>query len=320
MDGGQIYYRPIPPQTVLKYAVLIGIVILLVVIAATSFYTVNTDSRGVVLRFGRYVRTTQPGLHPKWPLGIETVIKPQVERIFKEEFGFRTSRAGIKSTFGKKSPDESLMLCGDLSVAEVEWIIQYKISDAKKYLFNVRNPQTVIRDAAESIMRSVVGDSSVDEVLTARRVEINDEVKKKMQEILTSYNAGIQVFAVKLQDVNPPEEVKPAFNEVNAAQQDREKFINKAREEYNKVIPKARGQALQMVTQAQGYAIDRTNKAMGQAQRFNQIYAEYENNKDVTRRRLYLESLNRVLGGLEKKYVIDEDIKGLLPLMNIGEE
>jgi len=295
-------------------------VIVVIALVSTMFYMVNTDSKGVVQRFGKFVRITEPGLHIKMPLGIEKVQKPQVERIFKEEFGFSTLRAGIKSTYGKKNLDESLMLCGDLSVAEVEWIVQYKIREPDKYLFNIRNPQKVIRDVSESVMRMVVGDSSVDEVLTARRIEINNEAEQKMQGILDKYDTGIQVVTVKLQDVNPPELVKPAFNEVNAAQQDKEKLVNKAKEEYNKVIPKARGQALQMVKQAQGYAIDRTNTAQGDAQRFNQIWAEYAKNKDVTRRRLYLESLEKVLPKLEKKYIIDDKVKGLLPIMNVTEK
>jgi len=217
----------------------------------SGIYVVDTDEKGIIQRFGRFVRTTEPGLHVKLPLGIESAKTPKVERIFKEEFGYRTLRAGVKTVYGKKDPKESLMLCGDLSVAQVEWIVQYKISRPEMYLFNVRNPRIVIRDVAESVMRSVVGDSSVDEVLTARRVEINAEAVKRMQKILDAYSAGIKIVAVKLQDVNPPEKVKYAFNEVNAAQQDKERFINKAREEYNKVIPRARGQALQMVKQAQ---------------------------------------------------------------------
>jgi len=294
--------------------------VVVIVLLSTMFYMVNTDSKGVVQRFGKFVRITEPGLHMKLPLGIEKVQKPKVERIFKEEFGFSTLRAGIKSTYGKKKLDESLMLCGDLSVAEVEWIVQYKIREPDKYLFNIRNHQQVIRDVSESVMRMVVGDSSVDEVITARRIEINGEAEQKMQHILDKYDTGIQVVTVKLQDVNPPEKVKPAFNEVNAAQQDKEKLVNNAKEEYNKVIPKARGQALQMVKQAQGYAINRTNTAQGDAQRFTQIWAEYAKNKDVTRRRLYLESLEKVLPKLEKKYIIDDKVKGLLPIMNVTEK
>lgn len=320
MNGNRLYYQPISPQKILKYAAWIIPLIVILAVAGTSVYVVNTDAKGVVQQFGKFVRITEPGIHLKLPLGIEKVRKPQVERIFKEEFGFSTLQAGIKSTYGKKKLDESLMLCGDLSVAEVEWIVQYKIREPDKYLFNVRNPRKVIRDVSESVMRVVVGDSSVDEVLTARRIEINIEAEQKMQHILDNYDTGIQVVTVKLQDVNPPEPVKPAFNEVNAAQQDKEKLINKAKEEYNKVIPKARGHALQMVKQAQGYAINRTNTAQGDAQRFNQIWAEYAKNKDVTRRRLYLESLEKVLPKLEKKYIIDEKVKGLLPIMNITEK
>ena len=320
MNGNRLYYQPISPQKILKYAAWIIPLIVILLVAGISVYVVNTDAKGVVQQFGKFVRITEPGLHIKLPLGIEKVRKPQVERIFKEEFGFSTLQAGIKSTYGRKNLDESLMLCGDLSVAEVEWIVQYKIREPDKYLFNVRNPQTVIRDVSESVMRMVVGDSSVDEVLTARRIEINDETEQKMQHILDKYDIGIQVVTVKLQDVNPPEPVKPAFNEVNAAQQDKEKLINQAKEEYNKVIPKASGQAVQMVKQAQGYAIDRTNTAQGDAQRFNQIWAEYAKNKDVTRRRLYLENLEKVLPKLEKKYIIDEKVKGLLPIMNITEK
>jgi len=320
MNGNQMYYRTIPPGTILKYAGWIVLGIVVIAIVTTSFYTVNTDEMGVIQRFGKFTKITNPGLHLKLPLGIETVSTPQVKRIFKAEFGFQTLQAGVKTTYGRKKLDESLMLCGDLSVAEVDWIVQYKIREPEKFLFNIRNPQKVIRDVAESVMRSVVGDSSVDEVLTARRVEINIEAEQKMQKILDYYDSGIQVFAVKLQDVNPPEEVKPAFNEVNAAQQDKERFINQAREEYNKVIPKARGQALQMVKQAEGYAINRTNTAQGDASRFSQIWTEYAQNKDVTRRRMYLESLGKVLPKLKKKYIIDEQIKSLLPLMNIAEE
>jgi membrane protease subunit HflK len=313
------YFRPqIPPALIRNAGWIIPIVVLLIALA-TSFYMVNTDARGVVLRFGKFNRTTEPGLHFKLPFGIETVLTPQAERVFKAEFGFSTLKAGVKSTYGKKNLNESLMLCGDLSVAEVEWIVQFKISDPKSFLFNVRNPSKAIRDTAESVMRSLVGDSSIDEVLSTRRMEINDQAGLKMQEILNTYNCGIQIIAVKLQDVNPPEPVKPAFNEVNAAQQDKEKLINKAKEEYNRVIPRASGQQLQMIKQAEGYAIDRTNTAKGDAERFNQIWAEYSRSKDVTRRRLYLESMSRILPRIEKKYIIDDQIKGLLPLMNLTE-
>jgi membrane protease subunit HflK len=310
----------VPPALIRNVGWIIPIVILLFALL-TSFYMVNTDSRGVVLRFGKYNRTTDPGLHFKWPFNIETVLTPQVERDFKAEFGFSTLKAGVKSTYGKKSLNESLMLCGDLNIAEVEWIVRFKISDAKSYLFNVRNvkPLKVLRDVSESVMRGLVGDSSIDEVLSARRNEINYLAQQKMQEILDTYRCGLQIAEVKLQDVTPPEPVKPAFNEVNAAQQDREKLKNKAEEEYNRIIPRASGQQLQMIQQAEGYAIDRTNTAEGDAKRFKQIWAEYDLSKDVTRRRLYLESMSRILPKIEKKYIVDDQIKGLLPLMNLTE-
>jgi modulator of FtsH protease HflK len=321
MDNDVQYIRITPPQPadVLRYAWIGIAAAILVVLGFSSYYVVPTDSKGVVQRFGRFNRITEPGLHLKLPL-IETVSKPQVERIFKDEFGFRTLQAGVQSTYGKKNTEESLMLCGDLSVAQVEWIVQYKIGDPKLFLFNVRNPSKVIRDVAESVMRSLVGDSSVDEVLASRRTDINVEAGLKMQTILDKYESGINIVAVKLQDVNPPDKVKPAFNEVNASQQDKERLVNQALEEYYKVVPRARGEALQKVKQAEAYAIDRINTAQGDASRFNQIYAEYKQSEDVTRRRMYLESLGKVLPKIEKKYIVDESVKGLLPMMQIGEK
>jgi len=321
MDKDLRYIRIVPPQPgdLLRYA-WVGIVLALAVILGfSSYYAVPTDSKGVVQRFGRFNRITSSGLHLKWPL-IETVSKPQVERIFKDEFGYLTLQAGVQSKYGKKNTEESLMLCGDLSVAQVEWIVQYQIDDPKLFLFNVRNPAKVIRDVSESVMRSAVGDSSVDEVLSSRRSDINIEAEQKMQAILDKYGSGISIVAVKLQDVNPPEKVKSAFNDVNASQQDKERTVNQALEEYNKVIPRARGEALQKIKQAEAYAVDRINTAQGDASRFNQIYAEYKQSKEVTRRRMYLESLGKVLPKIEKKYIVDESVKGLLPVMQIGEK
>ena len=314
-------FRIMPPQyrDVEKYLWLIIPAIAVLVLLSLSFYIVPTNSRGVVLRFGRFIRITDPGLHFKWPI-IETALKPQVEHVFKEEFGLRTLRPGVRSAYGTSKLEESMMLCGDLSVAEVEWIVQYKISDAKAYLFNVREPEKLIRDVSESVMRAVVGDSSVDEVITSLREQINIDAEVRMQELLTYYGSGIKIEAVILQDVNPPEKVRPAFNDVNAAQQDKERLINQAVEEYNKVIPRAKGQALQVIQQAEAYAIDRTNSAEGDVSRFQQIWAEYELNKDVTRRRMYLESMGKILPRVERIYIIDENVKGLLPLLRLEEQ
>ena len=324
MDDNVRYVRFVGPGPgdIQKYAKFLipGVILAAIAILVfASYYVVPTDSQGVVLRFGRFNRVTDPGLRFKWP-AIETVYKPQVERIFKDEFGYRTIQAGVQSTYGKKNTDESLMLCGDLSVAQVEWVIQYQISDPKLFLFNVRNPAKLIRDVSESVMRAVVGDSSVDEVLSLRRNLIDTEAEQKMQALLNKYESGIRIIAVKLQDVNPPDKVKSAFNDVNAAQQDKEKLVNQALEEYNKVIPRAKGEALQKIKQAEAYAVDRINTAQGDASRFNQIYAEYKQNKDVTRRRMYLESLGKVLPNVQKKYIVDESVKGLLPVMQIGEK
>lgn len=321
MSKEDYYYNNIVTvQRLARNLVWIIPIALVLIAAGTSFYTVNTDEEGVVQRFGKWVRTAEPGLHFKLPFGIETVSKPPVEQTLKEEFGFRTLQAGVQTRYGKRPVEEYLMLCGDLSVAEVEWIVHYKIDIAKDYLFNVRKPEKVLRDVSESVMRRVVGDSSVDEVLTSRRTDINVEAQKEMQALLNTYKVGLRIVKVGLQGVNPPETVKPAFNEVNAAQQDRERSINQALEEYNKVIPRARGQALQMVQQAEAYAIDRTNTAIGDASRFTEIYKEYSQSKDVTRRRLYIEALGKVLPNVEKKYIIDENVKGLLPLMQVGEK
>ncbi len=321
MEGNQEFYRvglPHPAQLI-RHAWIGLVVVIAAILAVSSYYTVPADSVGVVQRFGRFNRITNPGLRFKWPI-IETASKPQVARIFKDEFGYRTLQAGVQSKYGGKNTEESLMLCGDLSVAQVEWIVQYQIGDPRKFLFNVRDPKKLIRDVAESVMRSAVGDSSIDEVLSSRRIDINIEAEQKMQELLDKYESGITMSAVKLQDVNPPEKVKPAFNEVNASQQDKARLENQALEEYNKVVPRAKGEAKQKIEQAQAYKIDRINTATGDASRFNQIYAEYKQSEDVTRRRMYIESMGRVLAKIEKKYIIDDDVKGLLPLMQVGEK
>ncbi|HEG44627.1 MAG TPA: FtsH protease activity modulator HflK, partial [Phycisphaerales bacterium] len=289
MANEPIYYQTIPPRMIAKYATVAVVVMVVLSLLTTTFYQVNTDEKGVVQRFGKFVRVEDAGLCLKIPMGIETVKKIPVTRVFIEEFGFRTLKAGIESKFRTKGYEsESLMLCGDLSVADVSWSVKYKIAKPKDYIFNVRNPQKIIRDAAESVMRSAIGDSSVDEVLSERRSEINNEAKENMQRILDSYGTGV-IVEVTLQEVTPPSAVKSAFNEVNIAQQDKERLKKEAEKEYNTVVFKADGQAKQMKQQAQAYAVERVNEASGDANRFTQIWQEYSQSKDVTRRRLYLE-------------------------------
>ena len=304
-----------------KYIVPVIVIVLIVLLGATSFYSVGTDEVAVVQRFGRYVRTTEPGLHMRLPFGIEKATNVKVRYIFKDEFGFRTLRPGIKTVRAPgKHRDESAMLSGDLNALVVEWIVQFKVKDPVKFLFNVRDSGATVRAISEAVMRRVVGDHSVTEVLTTRRVEVNLEVQEKLQEVLDSYDSGVHIVTVKLQDVNPPDEVKPAFNDVNEAKQERERMINEAWEEYNKVIPLAAGQALQTISEAKGYALDRVNRATGDAKRFVATWEEYKDAKEVTRRRLYLETLVQVLPKAGKKYILDLREGGILPLLRLGEE
>lgn len=299
-----------------------AIIAVVAIIAAlfNSFYAVGPDEVGVIRRFGKYTRTTNPGLHLKMPF-IEKANKVKVKYIFKEEFGFRTAQPGIVSRYSPKEYfDESLMLTGDLNVLVVEWIVQFKVKDPVKLLFNIRNPQRTIRHISEAVMRQVVGDYAVTEVLTTRRIEINQEVQDKLQEILDLYNSGIQIVTVRLQDVNPPDEVKPSFNEVNEAKQEKEKVINQAWEAYNKVIPKAHGQAEKTIREAEGYALNRVNMAKGDAAKFIATWEAYKDAKDVTRKRLYLEVMNEVLPKAGNKFVIDSSQKSILPLLSLNKE
>jgi membrane protease subunit HflK len=298
------------------FYIILGIVLLWFIFSAA--YSVDADEVGVIQRFGKYVRTTQPGLHFKLPWGIETIKKVKVQRVFKEEFGFRTAKPGIKTEYVRGDfSSESLMLTGDLNSALVEWIVQYRIKDPANYLFKVRDVESTIRYVSESIMRQVVGDNSVDEVIILRRKEIAQQVGELMQQLLDEYETGIDIVTVNLQDVNPPVPVQPAFNEVNEARQERERIINEAWEAYNSIIPKAKGQAEQIILEAEGYATNRVNRAQGDADKFIAVWKEYNKAKDVTRRRLYLEMMKDVLPRLDKKFIIDDNLRSFLPLLQL---
>jgi membrane protease subunit HflK len=297
---------------------LLVLAVILVAAGYASVYTVAPEETGVIQRFGRYVRITGPGLHFKLPFGIETVGKVKTGRNFQMEFGYRTVEAGVRSRFTEKGyKEESLMLSGDLNVVDLQWTVQYKIGDPKDYLFQVKDVDSAIRDMSESVMRRVVGNRLFDFVLTVGRAEIADRVKVEMQKVLDSYRTGIQVVNVKMQNVTPPELVTAAFNEVNEAEQERESKINQAQAAYNKEIPKAKGNAQQTISEAEGYALERVNMAKGEASRFLDVLKEYRQAKDVTKRRLYLESMNRLLDKVEEIYVIDADQKGLVPLLDL---
>jgi len=313
-------YQFKPPQLHPGAILKILAVFVVVVFAWSMWYTVEPEEAGVVLRFGKFERQTTPGLNFKFPSPIETVIKVPIERQLKEEFGFRTKEAGIRTEFEEGYTDESVMLTGDLNVAVVEWTAQYRVSDPYKFLFKVRNVQKTFRDMNEAIMREVVGDRSVNEVLTVGRQEIADEVEQRLQALCDQYDTGIKVEQIVLQDVNPPDAVKPSFNAVNQAQQEKEKMINEARAEYNKIIPRARGRAQQAIEQAEGFATDRVNRAKGDAELFEQFYEAYRKAPDVTRRRIYLETMAQIYPKVKNKVVLDGDLKGVLPLLPIAKE
>lgn len=301
-----------------KAAGVIVALIILVFIGSSAYFTVEPEETGVVQRFGRYNRSVGPGLNFKLPLGIERVTKVKTGRVFKEEFGFRATLPGIRSQFSSKGyDDESLMLSGDLNVIDLKWIVQYRIREPEKWLFNLRDGRAAIRDLSESVMRRNVGNRYSDDVLTVQRVEIAADAQTELQEILGKYNSGVQIVTVKLQDVNPPVPVQPAFNEVNEARQEKERIINQAQAEYNKIIPKAQGQARQAVATAEGYALTRINRAKGEAERFEAVYAQYLSAKDVTRKRLYLEAVREMLAKARKVYVVDEAQQTLLPLLDL---
>jgi membrane protease subunit HflK len=297
---------------------LVGVflLVLLLWIGGTSFYQVGTEETGVVLRFGSFSTFSESGLHFKLPFGIDQVFLVKTGRVLKEEFGFRTVQAGVRSTYTKQDLDgESLTLTGDLNVSDLEWIVQYQISDAFKFLFRVKNPEETIRDIAEAVTRKVVGNSNVTDVLTTDRAMLASAIEKELQGILNSYDLGVRIVTVKFQDVNPPEQVKAAFNEVNEAEQQKESLIFQAREQYNREVPKAKGVAKSTILEAEGYAIERINKAEGEAGRFLALLTEYRKAPEVTRRRLYLETLEEVLPRLEEVYIMDRQGTGALPLL-----
>lgn len=282
----------------------------------TSVYTVDVSEEGVVTRLRQYHTTTPPGLHFKLPFFIDQVIKVPSKVVLQEEFGFRSmGQQGTRTEYSEAAlGEESLMLTGDLSVADVEWIVQYRISDPWKFLFHARDVQKNIRDISMSIMRRVVGDRLVGEVLTTGRIEIADEATKLTQEVLDKYDMGITVVAVVLQDVTPPETVKSAFNDVNAAKQEQEKAINVAERGYNNTIPEAKGKAEQMIADADAFAVSLVNRAKGDASNFNARLIEYRRAPDVTRRRLYVEAMEEIFLNQENLVIVDSKIRGVLPL------
>jgi membrane protease subunit HflK len=319
-DFPQMDFKLPKINTGLVKIVIIGVAVLIVL--ATSFYQIGPEEMGVILRFGKFVRTTDPGLHLRLPLGIEMLRKVPIQRQLKLEFGFRTTEPGIRTEY-RVTPDskrEARMLTGDLNIVDAEWIVQYKIQDPYKYLFKLRDVQATFRYMNEAVVRKIIGDSSVDEVITVGRARIATEAKEELQKLCDLYEIGIEVNQLLLQNVDPPEPVQPSFNEVNQSQQEKERKINEAWSEYNQEIPKAEGVAAQTIQAAEGYATERVNNAQGDAQRFRQVYREYARAPLVTRKRLYLEAITDIIPKIDRKVIFDESQRNILPLLNLGRE
>jgi len=302
---------------------IIGIAILVLLIwgAFSAFYTVQPEQRAVVKRFGEVVGITAPGLQFKIPFGIDQVQRVATERVLKQEFGFRTqgtSASGRTSYSSQQFEDESLMLTGDLNMIDVEWVVQYRIDDPIKFLYEMREPTRTLRDISESVMRRIVGNMLGSEVLTVGRVEIQQKARGEIQSIMDGYNAGIRINTVEMQDVVPPPAVQPAFNEVNEARQERERMINEAQKRVNQEIPNAEGAALRTVAEAEGYATERVNRALGESARFSAVLAEYLQAPEVTRSRLYLETINEVLPKIGQVLVVQDGQMSPLPLLDVN--
>jgi membrane protease subunit HflK len=299
--------------------VALGVTLLILIL--TSVRTVGPEEEGVVLNLGKYNRTVKPGLNFILPFGIEKMHKIPVQRQLKHEFGFRTAATGARTEYSKSNfSDESSMLTGDLNMADVEWVVQYRIVNSYQYLFRVRNAEKTLRDMSEAAMRKTVGNRTVNEVLTVGRQEVASNVEALLQQMCNDYENGIRIDQVVLQDVNPPQPVKPSFNAVNQAQQERETLINQAESEYNSVIPRARGEALETVQLAEAYALNRVNRAKGEADRFSALYQEYMKAPDVTKKRIYLETMQRILPKLGNKIIVDEKGNNVMPLLNMAQQ
>jgi len=295
--------------------ILIGFFGLMMVFSA--FFTVEPEEVGVITRFGEYQREAEPGLNFKIPFMEQLLLVP-VQRQLKQEFGYRTTQAGVNTTYRKAGYDgESLMLTGDLNLADVEWVVQYRINDPYSYLFKVRNADETLRDISESAMRQIVGDRTVNEVLTVGRADVASQAEAIIQALCNEYEIGLTIEQVVLQDINPPDPVKPSFNGVNEAQQQRETLINQARADYNRVIPRAAGEAEETIQKAEGYALDRVNRAQGEVSRFNDLYQEYIKAPEVTKRRIFLETMQDVIPKMGQKIITDDEGNSVIPLLQL---
>ena len=290
------------------------VIVIVILWLLTGIYSVGPDEVGVVRTFGKFTRVAQSGLNWHFPSPIESVKTPKVTEVKRIEIGFRTLKNGQYRTVEK----ESLMLTGDENIVDAEMIVQYKIKDPVAYLFNIVGPELTVREAAEASLRTVVGRNKIDETLTTGKFTIQEETKEQLSLILDKYESGIHVVAVQLQDVSPPKEVIGAFKDVASAKEDKNRMINQAEGYRNDVIPKARGEAESMIRDAEGFKESRIKRSEGDAQKFSTILKEYRKAKSITEKRLYLETMQKVLPGIEKFIVPDKNSGGLLNLLNLN--
>ncbi|TLD40821.1 MAG: HflK protein [Candidatus Jettenia ecosi] len=318
-----IHFNDIPWKSIKKFIPPFLIIAFVIVTGYTAFYTVKANEEAVILRFGQYIETVGPGLHTKVPYGIDKVLKGEVKRMYNEEFGFRSRQndlSGMTDYEYSGVKEERLMLTGDLNCAEVHWVIRHKIKALEEYLFNVRDVRETIRGVSQAVMRTLIGDRSIDEVLTIGRIEIEQKSKEELQRILDGYKCGIDIQTVLLKGVDPPPPVKDAFNAVNQAIQIRDRIINEAEGQKNKILPAAEGKKQQVIKESEGYRIRRVNEATGDVKAFLAVYEEYKKAEDVTRRRLFLETMSKAIPKCEKLYIIDKDLKGFLPILGLNAE
>ena len=317
MDDNQEIKIPKIDFNKIKFPIAIGLTAFFIFLCV---YTVDANENAVVLRLGKYLETTEPGLHFKLPI-IDSVYKVKVDYQWKEEFGFRTKKPGVRSSYSQRGLEsESWMLTGNLKIAEVHWVVQYKIKDPLAYLFNVKNVENTIRDVSESTMRLMIGDRSFKEVLQKERTSIANGAKEHMQNILDQYNSGIQIQMVQLQGVVPPGPVADSFNEVNRAKQEEETLVNEANQQYNKKVYNAEGLAEKLINEAEGYAVERINNAIGDTELFNAILSEYNKAPNITEKRLFLEKMEQILASMPDKMIIDSKLEGVLPLLNLDKD
>jgi membrane protease subunit HflK len=312
--------RNVTPSTLLKPTTVIlaiaGIVV--VILLGTSFYIVDQTEQAVITRFGKFNSITDPGLHFKLPLGIDRQYIVNVKTVQTEQFGFRTLKSGLSTMYSDQMIGEATMLTGDLNIVDVEWIIQYRIVDPKAWVFNVQERTSTIRDVSRSAINMLVGDRTIMDIMGLERSAIEVAGALFMNETLRGYGLGIDVIAVKLQNVDPPTGVQAAFDDVNKAEQDMNRLINEGQQAYNAEIPRAKGEAERLVQIAQGYATERVNRANGDVSRFTSVYEEYRKAPDVTRQRLYYEMIEEVFQGTTGTTIIDRSFNNFLPLKDLG--